>query len=246
MVSIVVPLYNYKRYIKENIESIINQTYTNWEIIIVDDSSKDKPLSIIEPYLSDRIQYIRLDKNVGYGAAKNVGIRAAKGEYIVILDADDMLVSNSLGRRRKYLRRNNALWVHAKAHEFKDARPYRFVYKDRKANKRLRDLLRHKQYAAVWDCIHAQTVMVHRSVYEKVGLYESVLRSMGDKEMWARICYNVEPPIYLKKFVAYYRMHAKQMHRSAAKKKNVKRYRKILNRLVRQRRTGDLSGVERL
>ncbi len=246
MISVVVPLFNYARYIVDNIQSIKNQHYSNWEIIIVDDCSTDDPISVIKPHLSNKIKYIRLDKNVGYGTAKNVGIRASVGQYIVVLDADDMLMPSSLGRRRKFLRRRNVLWTHAKAYEFKDSKPYRFYVKTRKANRRLALLLKRGKYTDVWDSIHAQTVMVHRSVYEKVGLYEPVLRSMGDKEMWARICYNVAPPLYLDKFVAYYRQHSAQMHRSRAKLKNVKKYKKILDCLVKDRRNGDLSGAEKL
>lgn len=246
MISIVVPLYNYRRYIKENIKSIKSQTYKDWELIIVDDGSCDDPLRVIEKYLCDQIQYIRLDKNVGYGSAKNVGIRLSQGEYIVVLDADDMLTPNSLKSRHGRMVKRGSLWCHARAWEFNDKKPYQFKYKERKAHRRLKILMKRKQHTEVWDSIHAQTVMVHRSVYEKVGLYEPCLRSMGDKEMWARICYNVEPPFFLKKFIAYYRQHPKQMHRSAAKKRNVKKYKKILDRLVRKRKTGDLSGVEKL
>jgi hypothetical protein len=88
--------------------------------------------------------------------------------------------------------------------------------------------------------------MIHRSVYEKVGLYEPSLLSMGDKEMWARIISNIGIPFYTKKFVSCYRMHSAQMHRSEEKKKNLKKYMKILDRCMDRRAKGDLSGVETL
>ncbi len=246
MISVVVPLYNYAQYIEENIRYTMQQTIKDWEIIIVDDCSKDDPLSVIQPYISDKIRYIRLDKNVGYGAAKNAGIRAANGDYIVVLDADDLLVSNSLEIRLNYLKKHKGLWIHAKAYEFNDKKPYKFRYKKRKYVRRFARILKTKNYDNLWENMHAQTVMVHRKVYQKIGLYEPKLRSMGDKEMWARIINNIGIPLYLKKFVVYYRQHSGQMHRSKKKLRRVDKYLKILNRCMKQRCSGDFSKVENL
>ena len=88
--------------------------------------------------------------------------------------------------------------------------------------------------------------MIHRSIYEKVGLYEPSLRSMGDKEMWARIINNIEVPLFIDKFIVYYRMHSAQMHRSKKKAKNLKKYMKILDKCIKKRRKGNFSGVEKL
>jgi len=246
MVSIIVPLHNYARYIVENINSIQSQNYEDWEIIIVDDCSSDNPYPIIRPYLSQKIQYIRLEQNVGYGASKNAGIRASKGEYIAILDSDDMLAPKSLSRRLRRMRLHNSLWCHAKAYEFNDKKPYHFRYKRRKAICNLEHILKTKKYKNLWQNIHAQTVIIHRRIYEKVGLYEPFLRTMGDKEMWARIVSNVEVPLFVDRFVAYYRMHSKQMHRSKHKKKNADKYKHVLKKLVKRRKKGNLAGVERL
>jgi teichuronic acid biosynthesis glycosyltransferase TuaG len=246
VISIIVPLYNYKQYIRENIESIRSQSMTDWEIVIVDDASTDDPIKAIKPYLSEKIKYVRLDQNVGYGAAKNVGIRNSKGEYIVVLDADDMLTPKSLDVRYNLLKEREKLWIHGRAYEFSGAKPYHFRFKKRKSIKRLEKILKTKNYSDLWENIHAQTVMVKREVYEKVGLYEPRLRSMGDKEMWARIINNIGVPLYTREFVAYYRQHSGQMHRSAEKKKNVNRYIRILNKFMKRRRKGNFCGVEKL
>lgn len=245
MISIVVPLFNYQRYIEENIQSIKSQTYSDWEMIIVDDCSSDDPEPTIKPYISDQIQYIRLEENCGYGVAKNVGIRASKGSWIVVLDADDMLTPTSLEVRLRAMKKQRKKWIHARALEFNDNKPYEFKFRERKAHRRLSKILKTKNYTEVWNNIHAQTVMVHRSIYEKVGLYEPRLRSSGDKEMWARILHNIGAPAYTKEFVCYYRQHRGQMHRSKEKKRNLPKYEKILYKLL-ERRKKDLKGVERL
>lgn len=243
MISVIVPLYNYAGYIEENIVSIKEQSISDWEIIIVDDCSKDNPYAVIKKHLGSNIKYIRLDNNLGYGAAKNIGIRACAGEYIVVLDADDMLTKNSLEIRLNSLEKSGKKWIHAKALEF-SGKPYNFRYKKRRSIRRLESILVTKNYKDLWRSIHAQTVMIHRDIYKFVGLYDPRLRSMGDKEMWARIINNVGIPYYLDEFVAYYRQHSKQMHRSKSKIKNLKKYEKILNRRIKQYRNGDLSGVE--
>lgn len=243
LASVVVPLYNYAHFIEDNIKSILDQTISDWELIIVDDCSTDDPYSVIKSYLNDKIKYFRLDKNMGYGNAKNIGIKESRGEHIVVLDADDMLTKESLKVRVSALNKNKKLWCHGKVYEFSGEKPpYDFRFHPRKYMKRFLKIQKTGYYKEVWKSIHAQTVMVHRSVYEKVGLYEPKLRSMGDKEMWARICNNIEYPLYVNYFVANYRMHSKQMHRSKHKKKNLKKYESIMNKCIRSRKK-TLKGV---
>lgn len=242
MISVVVPLFNYARYIEDNIQSILAQSMSDWELIIVDDCSKDNPYPVIKPYLNDKVKYVRLDHNEGYGAAKNVGIKESRGEYIVVLDADDMLTKKSLKIRLNRMEKKQRLWCHGKAYEFSGSPPYEYRYHIRKFMKRFLAMQKSGDYRMLWKNIHAQTVMIHRSIYEKVGLYEPKLRSMGDKEMWARICNNVEDPLYVDEFVAYYRMHPKQMHRSKHKIKNLQKYESIMNDCIRKRKRS-LQGV---
>ena len=245
LVSIIVPLYNYRDYIEENILSIQLQSYPDWEIIIVDDGSKDDPYPVIKPYESDKIKYIKLDKNGGYSAAKNVGIRASKGSMIVVLDADDMLTSESLKCRVEFLQTHEVSWVHGLALEFHNTKPYDFHLVKRKAHKKFKGIQKSGDYTEVWTCIHAQSVMVCRSAYQRVGLYEETLYSMGDKEMWARLLHHVGNPGYVNAPIAYYRQHDKQMHRSKKKLRNLKKIKKHMHNLVKTRRK-KLDGVEKL
>lgn len=245
MISVVIPLYNYANLIEETIVSIQKQTYTDWEIIIVDDGSTDNPRSVLNKYICDQIRYIKFEKNTGYSAAKNAGIRDSNGEYIVVLDADDMLTRKSLAMRCKYLNNKpKRQWVIAKAFEFSGVSPpYQFKVINRRATRRLSRILKTKKYTDLWKSIHAQTVMVRRSVYKRIGLYEETLPSRGDKEMWARIINNVGIPGFLNKEVAYYRNHRGQMHRSKAKKKNLPKLERRLMKFIKRRRGGNLKGV---
>lgn len=89
LVSIVIPTYNCEKSIGKTIESVNNQTYTNWEIIIVDDCSKDQTIEVIGALDNKKIKIIKLDQNEGPAYARQVGIEKALGKYITFMDSDD-------------------------------------------------------------------------------------------------------------------------------------------------------------
>lgn len=95
LVSIIIPLYNTENYISEAINSALNQTYENIEILIIDDGSTDGSLKIVKKFQSDRIK-IYLQKNKGGAAARNLGLQYTKGRYIQFLDSDDLLKSDKI------------------------------------------------------------------------------------------------------------------------------------------------------
>lgn len=91
--TIIISAFNIAPYIERSINSVLNQSFTNYEIIVIDDKSTDDTLSKILKY-KDRIKIIKNEKNLGLGAVRNIGIKNAKGEYIVHLDGDDTLYNN--------------------------------------------------------------------------------------------------------------------------------------------------------
>lgn len=104
-ISIVVPIFNGEDFISETIKSVINQSYSNWELIIVDDGSTDDSERIIKEYISEKISYIKRPstRKKGGNACRNIGIEAATGEYIIFLDADDLLAKYCLEQRIQWL-----------------------------------------------------------------------------------------------------------------------------------------------
>lgn len=112
LVSIITPCYNGEKYIHETIESVLKQTYSNWEMIIVDDGSKDNSSAIINEYVkkNNKIKLIK-QENKGCASARNNGIRNANGRYIALLDADDVWNSNFLEEQIKFIKEKNAVCV---------------------------------------------------------------------------------------------------------------------------------------
>ena len=97
-VSVITPMYNCEKFISETIESVLNQTYTNWEMIIIDDCSTDKSKQIVKQYIErdKRIRLIALNENSGAAVARNKGIEVSSGRFIAFLDGDDLWEPNKL------------------------------------------------------------------------------------------------------------------------------------------------------
>ncbi|MFY4808007.1 glycosyltransferase family 2 protein [Aliarcobacter butzleri] len=109
LVSIITPSYNSLKFISQTIESVLNQTYRQWEMLIVDDCSADKSNELIEEYCKkdSRIKLIKLEKNIGPANARNKGIKQAKGKYIAFLDSDDIWLPTKLEKQIKFMQDND-------------------------------------------------------------------------------------------------------------------------------------------
>ena len=113
LVSIITPVYNSEKYLEETILSVINQTYKNWELLLIDDCSTDGSYKIIEKYLVDeRIKYFKNKKNSGPAITRNIGLNEAKGEYIAFLDSDDIWNYNKLELQIDYMKKNKIRICH--------------------------------------------------------------------------------------------------------------------------------------
>ena len=110
-VTQIMPYYNAENYLKESIESILNQTYQNIELICIDDASTDNSRSIVESFNDVRIIHITNDENHGCAYCRNQGLLAATGEYIGFMDADDISVKNKLSKEVAYLNENKDVLV---------------------------------------------------------------------------------------------------------------------------------------
>ncbi len=184
-VSVIIPTYNRAGYIVKTLESVFAQTYTDYEVIVVDDGSTDDTEEVLKPYY-DRIIYIRKE-NGGQGSARNVGIKLAKGEYVAFLDSDDLWLPEKLEIQVKFMDDNPEVGL-----VFSD---FVVFYEDdtgcliemRKVHLQGKELtfqsLFHRNF------IPTLTVLVRKSCIDDVGLFdESRELIVGeDYEMWLRI-----------------------------------------------------------
>lgn len=113
LVSIIMPVYNCAQYIESSIKSVQNQTYTNWELLAVDDCSSDDSAEIVKAYasLDSRIRYIGLHQNSGAAEARNRAIREARGTFLAFLDSDDIWYPTKIEKQISYMIDNNVAFT---------------------------------------------------------------------------------------------------------------------------------------
>jgi glycosyltransferase involved in cell wall biosynthesis len=184
-VSVVIPTYNAAELLPEAVESVLEQTYEDFEIIVVDDGSTDETPDVMGTYTED-VRYIRKE-NGGSASARNRGIREARGEYVAFLDADDRWRSTKLEVQMREHAANPALaWSYSEAH-LVDHETGEVLFRKSQTRPRyggdiLRKLLR-------GNFVTPSTVLVERSVFDDVGTFDesSLHRISEDWDLWLRI-----------------------------------------------------------
>lgn len=124
LVSIITPAYNAAAYIAETIESVLAQTYLNWEMLIVNDCSKDNTAEIVQSYAAKdkRIKLINLKQNSGAAAARNTALQNAKGRYIAFLDSDDLWKKEKLQKQIQFMQQNGYAFTYTSYEHFKEVK----------------------------------------------------------------------------------------------------------------------------
>lgn len=109
LVTIIMPVYNSEKYLEKSLSSVLNQTYQDFELIVINDGSSDGSLSIIQSFkkIDKRIKLYDLDRNRGISFARNIGIKNSKGKYIAFIDSDDKWKSNKLQTQIEFMKKNN-------------------------------------------------------------------------------------------------------------------------------------------
>ncbi|WP_426490579.1 glycosyltransferase family 2 protein [Hymenobacter sp. 102] len=193
LVSIIVPCFNYGWIIAETLDSIISQSYENWECIVVDDGSEDDTSSVVSIYVKRDIRFKYVyQTNAGLSSARNTGIAASSGRYIQLLDADDLLHHNKIMTQVSYLENNPSMGlvfgdVRFFLHEKPDQYSRSIDMLDREWMKSVPDsgeplvssLLEH-------NIMVVNAPLVRSEVFKKNGRFNEELRSMEDWEYWLR------------------------------------------------------------
>ena len=208
IVSIVVPAYNAAPYIGETLDSVFRQTFTGYEVIVINDGSPDtvKLEQALEPYLG-RIRYLK-QENLGAGAARNEGLRASLGEFIAFLDADDLWLPNYLEEQLKFIRENAFDLVCADAMHFGDSplvgKTYMEVFMETApvvGEVTFLGLVSAKQ------SLITSGIVARRAPIIEVGLFDETLRNSQDFDLWVRLARHAARLAYQRKLLLRYRYH---------------------------------------
>ena len=194
-VSVIIPLYNEEKYITTCVESVINQTYKNIEIIVVDDKSTDNSLKVLEKIKDKRLKIIKLPENKGVANARNKGVEAATGSYLCFLDSDDFWDKYKIEKQIKYIK-NKAFVYRKYAYTDKDGN----IIKVANVAKKLS-----YQEALKNTCIFTSTVMFDLTKINKEDLHMPKLQIGEDTYVWWNVLKKGITAYGMEEVFAYYR-----------------------------------------
>lgn len=181
-ISVIMSVYNGIPYLKEAVESILNQTYDNFEFIIVDDASIDSSWQYLKSLKDKRIKLIKNKKNLGLAASLNKTLRQAQGDYVARMDADDINLPNRFQKQVNFLNAHRdyilvgsqVQWVDENENSISG---FDVPQTDEEIRKKL-----------IWrNQIHHATVMFRKSDIEKIGAYKTRLNGVEDYDLWFRV-----------------------------------------------------------
>lgn len=187
-VSVVIPLYNKVNYISRALHSVLNQSYEDFEVIVIDDGSDDDGDKIVEAIQDRRISLIRQPSS-GAAAARNTGIKAAKGDWIAFLDADDIWYSDNLATHMSLLDHHpDVNWSAG-------------LYNRRLSNGKIEKVVLSLEFEKVahneviedfllflpYGYICTDTVVIRKPVFDEIGFMDTALRTTQDLDMWLRL-----------------------------------------------------------
>lgn len=205
-VSVVIPTYNRAKYICETIDSVLNQTFQDFEIIIVNDGSSDNTESLVLEYIRkypNRMKYV-YQQNKGEAAARNTGIMKSDGEYIAFLDSDDIWLEQKLEKQIDYVKKTDTDLVYCSMFIMENGViDYKKIKPANPAFTFLDLLLGGKS-------ITTPTVLVKKRCIQKVEPFDETLKLACDYEMWLRFSLKYKIS-FIDESLAIYRIHSSQL-----------------------------------
>lgn len=214
LVSVIIPCYNREKYVAETVESVLGQTWSSIELLVVDDGSTDGSRSILERF-TDRIILLehpgRLNK--GQSASINLGLERCRGEYVAILDSDDLFAPDKIRKQVAFLIENPDIGlVYSNGYVIDEQRTILYAAHDKN----------HEEHSdpdkLLLDCyfLLPNNALVRRDVYRRAGYFDESLRTAQDHDMALRIA-EVAKMGYLGDFLFYYRRHDDSISQKNAK-----------------------------
>ncbi len=198
LVSVIIPTYNRKEKVKRALQSVIKQTYKNWEAFVIDDGSTDDSIEILKAFQAPHIHIIRQEENRGVSFARNLGIQKAQGSLICFLDSDDEWLEQKLEKQIESYKKNLLPIIHTDEIWIRNG-------------VRVNPKKIHKKYGGrifkpslLLCTMSPSTVMIHKKVFKNIGGFREDFVVCEDYELWLRIScqYNVDfiPEPLIKKY----------------------------------------------
>jgi glycosyltransferase involved in cell wall biosynthesis len=192
-ISVIMPAYNHEKFVGEAIQSVLNQTFQDFELIIVDDGSQDKTLEQIKKFSDSRIKLILHERNLGAAVAMRTCLENAIGQYIAVISSDDVFLSNKLERQILFLETHpqySAVFtlidlIDETGNSYQDRNhKYYRLFVDKNRNRF--EWLNYFFYDG--NCLCHPTVLIKKECYDEIGYYDERLAQLPDFDFWIRLC----------------------------------------------------------
>lgn len=185
-VSVIIPTYNRAHLLGRSILSVLNQTYQDFEIIVVDDASTDNTEELISSLVNEKIRYIRHEKNKGAGAARNTGIKAARGSYIAFQDSDDEWLLEKLEKQMKVFETGpeEVGMVYSDMWRLNGTRKWYFHSPSINPED---EIIYERALDNLVECIGIQTALIKKECFTNAGLFDESLNRLIDLEFFIRL-----------------------------------------------------------
>lgn len=189
-VSVIIPMHNSSKHLEECLQSVINQTYHNIEIIIVDDKSGDNSIELAKKFKDERIRIVELENNVGPAIARNKGIEESTGDYICFLDSDDYWAKDKLEKQVDFIEKNDYIFTFT---------GYMFLKNGKKHTAHVPSSINYNQ-ALKNTTIFTSTVMINMTYLKKEDIYMPNIKSEDTATWWKILkkgitAYGIDEPL---------------------------------------------------
>ena len=215
-VSVIIPMHNSSKHIGECIDSVLNQTYSNIEVIVIDDYSSDNCVDIVESKINgkneNRVKIIKLDKNVGAAVARNIGVDMATGELVCFLDSDDYWALDKLEKQVRFIEQNNFVFIYSDYAYLKNGEVQHIAHVPESIN---------YSQALKNTTIFTSTVMFNMAYLSKDDIHMPNVKKGQDTATWWKVLKKGINAYGINEVLAYYRVGEKSL--SSNKFKAIKR-----------------------
>lgn len=211
LVSVIIPSYNHSAFIEQTIHSVLQQTYANLEVIVVDDCSADNSVELINAIEDKRVKKVFLDENLGTVRALNIGLKEANGDYIATLGSDDVWEKDKLEKQVEILESNIDIggcfsWanmIDENGQQLSNCMTINhdvFIQENRTSSQWFR------YFFDMTNCLCHSSALLRKSVYDDLGLYNVAYRQLHDFEYWVKLVNKYEIFIVQEPLVRYRRV----------------------------------------
>lgn len=205
-VSVIISAFNHEKYVAESINSVLFQSFMDFELIVVDNGSTDLTYKVIKTFTDPRVRIFRLKKNVGFGFALNYVLDKTQGEYISLFSSDDICFPDKLEKQVKYLDNNpevgavfsQAQMIDEEGNILSD-HYYDKVFEQK--NKNRFEWLNHFFYNG--NCICFPSTLIRKSIYKQIQFENEALAQLHDFDTWIRLCFKKNIHIFSEKLVKF-------------------------------------------